>query len=95
MITVRKIISLALGAATAVVLAAVVLGATVLRRRSGGTRTFTPKALTESAGAALSELIAAVQSFVTDVRQGMAEHEAALREAAELDGGQLGRTTAP
>ncbi len=85
----RKLVWLAVGAV------AIALGALVVRRltRDGGK--LTPKAVAESAAAALSELTGAVQGFATDVRQGMAEHEATLREATELDGGHLGRTDTP
>lgn len=85
----RKLLWLAVGA---VVLA---LGTLVIRRLSRDAGGLSPKGLAESAGTALSELTASVQGFATDVRQGMAEHEATLREAAELDGGHLDRTATP
>ena len=85
MIAVRTILWLVLGAA------GVVLGAVVLRSLSGGGGKLGPRSLAESAGSAVSGLGAAAQAFVTDVRLGMAEHEAVLREAAELDGGRLSR----
>jgi hypothetical protein len=88
-IAVRRLSWLALGAAV------VALGAVVVRRLSRRAGGFSPKGLADSAGAALSGLTAAVQGFATDVRQGMAEHEATLREAAELDGGHLGRPATP
>lgn len=79
----RKLIWVALGAA--------VIGLTALIiRRSRAAGGLTPKGLAASASAAVSDLTAGVQGFAADVRQGMAEHEATLREAAELDGGHLG-----
>jgi hypothetical protein len=88
-IRVRKLLWLAIGAV------AVTLAVLLLRRLSRDAGRVTPKAVAESAAAALSGLAATVQDFATDVRQGMAEHEATLREAAELDGGHLGRTGTP
>jgi hypothetical protein len=71
------------------------LGALIFRRLSRAAEQLTPKGLANSAGAALAELTAAIQDFAADVRQGMVEHEAVLREAAELDGGHLGSVPAP
>ncbi len=71
------------------------LGALIFRRLSRAAEQLTPKGLASTAGAALAELSTAIQDFAADVRQGMVEHEAVLREAAELDGGQLGRPAAP
>ena len=89
MIAVRKLLWVAIGAVV------VALSAVVLRRLSREGGGLSPKGLADSAGAVLSELTAAVAGFATDVRQGMAEHEATLREATELDGGHLGRTVTP
>jgi hypothetical protein len=83
---VRRLLLLAVGLA---------VGALVVRRLSGPGLGRSPKALTEAAGAALARLTSAWHGFATDVREGMVEHEAALREAAELDGGRLGPTTTP
>jgi hypothetical protein len=88
-IRVRRLLWLSLSAAV------IGLGALVVRRLARDAGGFSPKGLADSAGAALAELSAAAQGFATDVRQGMAEHEATLREAAELDGGHLGRPATP
>ena len=85
----RKLIGIAVG----VVLAALV--ALVVRRLSRPGAKLTPKGVAESVSAAVAELSAAAQAFATDVRQGMAEHAATLREAAELAGGHLGRPATP
>jgi hypothetical protein len=88
-IAVRKLLGLAAGVVV------VALAALLVRRLTRESGRLTPKTVADSAAAALSELTAAVQGFATDVRQGMAEHEATLREATELDGGHLGRTGTP
>jgi hypothetical protein len=86
---VRKLLGLTVGAV------AVALAVLLVRRLTRDSGRVTPRTVADSAAAALSELTAAVQGFATDVRQGMAEHEATLREATELDGGHLGRTGTP
>jgi hypothetical protein len=88
-IAVRKLLGLTVGAA------ALALAVLLVRRLTRESGRLTPKTVADSAAAALSDLTAAVQGFATDVRQGMAEHEATLREATELDGGHLGRTDTP
>jgi hypothetical protein len=82
----RKLILLGIGLA---------LGALIFRRLSRAAGTVSPKALAESASAAIAQLSSAAQAFAADVREGMTEHEATLREAAELDGGHLGRPATP
>ena len=71
------------------------LGALIFRRLSRAAEKLTPTGLARGLGGALADLTQAARDFVADVRQGMVEHEAALREAAELDGGQLGRPAEP
>ena len=68
------------------------LGALIFRRMSRAAEKLTPTGLAQGLGGALAELSQSARDFVADVRQGMAEHEAALREAAVLDGGDLGAT---
>ena len=70
------------------------LGALIFRRLSRLAEQLTPAGLARGLGGGLAELAQAAQDFAAAVRQGMREHEAALREAAELDGGRLGRPTA-
>jgi hypothetical protein len=82
---VRKLFWLVFGGVSTALLAL------VLSRLVRGGEQPTPKSLGRAATTALSGLIDAVEGFATDVRQGMTEHEATLREAAALDGGRLGR----
>ena len=65
------------------------LGALIFRKATKVAEQLTPKGLAQSAAAALSELSEAIRDFAADVREGMTEHEAALREGAALDGGDL------
>lgn len=71
------------------------LGALVFRKATHIAERLTPKRLVSSATSALAELSEAIRDFAADVRDGMSEHESALREAAELDGGRLGAPPAP
>ena len=68
------------------------LGALIFRKMSKAAQHFTPGGLGRNLGNTVSEFFEVVRDFAADVREGMAEHEAALREGAELDGGHLGRT---
>jgi hypothetical protein len=69
------------------------LGALIFRKLSQAAERLTPASLVQTATGLVSELAEAIRDFSADVRAGMAEHEASLREAAELDGGHLGRTS--
>lgn len=67
------------------------LGALIFRRLSRAAQQLTPTGVAHTLGEAIAGLSDAVRDFAEDVREGMHEHEAALREGAELDGGHLGR----
>jgi hypothetical protein len=69
------------------------LGALIFRKLSQAAERLTPSSLVHAATGLVSELAEAIRDFSADVREGMVEHEASLREAAELDGGHLGRTS--
>ena len=69
------------------------LGALIFRKASKAAGRLTPGGLAQTAVGVVSELAEAIRDFAADVREGMAEREAALREAAELDGGHLGSTS--
>ena len=71
------------------------LGALIFRKASQVAGRVTPSGLARTAGGALVELSEAIRDFAADVRDGMSEREAVLREGAELDGGRLGRTATP
>ena len=86
MIGVRRLFWLGIGLA---------LGALIFRKLSKTAERLTPTGLARTAGGLIAELTEAVREFGADVREGMTEHEASLREAAELDGGHLGRPTQP
>jgi hypothetical protein len=70
------------------------LGALIFRKISQLAEKATPSGIARTVSGALSELSQAVRDFSADVRENMAEHEASLREAAELDGGHLGADAA-
>jgi hypothetical protein len=67
------------------------LGALIFRKLTQVAEKLTPTGIARSLSDSLRDLAAAVRDFAEDVRAGMTEHEASLREAAELDGGHLGR----
>jgi hypothetical protein len=67
------------------------LGALIFRKATKVAEQLTPRGLAQSAASALSELSEAIRDFAADVREGMTEHEAVLREGAGLDGGDLTR----
>jgi hypothetical protein len=73
----RRLFWLALGATA---------GVLIVRKLSRAAEKLTPQGVVQSFTAGLSELAVAVREFTADVREAMTAREAALREAAGLDG---------
>ncbi len=72
------------------------LGALAFRKMNQLAHRMTPSGVAQSLGGALAELSEAVRDFAADVREGMHEHEAALREGVGLDAGDgAGRHVGP
>jgi hypothetical protein len=63
------------------------IGALAFRKLNRVAQKMTPGGLAQSIGSALADLSEALRDFAADVRQGMHEQEAALREGAGLDAG--------
>ncbi len=84
----RRLFWLALG---------VTVGALAFRKLSQLAQRMTPSGMVSSLSDSLSDLGEVIRDFAADVREGMAEHEAALRagvglDTAELDGAGLDGT---
>jgi hypothetical protein len=64
----------------------VTIGALAFRKLSKAAARMTPSGIAGTVGASLADLAAAVRDFASDVREGMSEHEAALRAGSGIDG---------
>ena len=73
----RRLFWLALGATA---------GVLIVRKLSRAAEKLTPQGIVQSFTDGLNELAVAVREFTADVREAMTDREAALREAAGLDG---------
>ncbi len=74
----RRLFWLALGATA---------GVLIVRKLSRAAERLSPQGVAHSFAAGLNELAIALRDFATDVREAMADQEAALRAAAGLDSG--------
>jgi hypothetical protein len=74
---VRRLFWLAMG---------VTIGALVVRRLARTAESLSPRGIAASVAESVRGLTAAVREFAGDVREGMAEREAALTEGTGLDG---------
>lgn len=64
----------------------VTIGALVVRRITRAAEALTPRGIAGSVSGSLTSLADAVRDFTAEVRDGMTEREAELREGAGIDG---------
>jgi hypothetical protein len=65
------------------------VGVLVVRRLTRAAESFTPEGLARNLGGAGDRVSGAVSAFLEDVRAGMVEREAELREALGLTGDEV------